>query len=181
MKFIFRDKKTTKDLEKGEAFVYGTSDLYYKSPTEIKESYSEEVWQNCLKCCNEIYDKVQKFSIFDKVHLPVIDEEPEKKIKKIIFDNKYKIPEENKNIYYNRIKEELKVYRVTNSLNYLLIVKDFIEYGKNNGYLFNYGRGSACSSLVAYLMDIHNIDPIKNNLFFKRFLNENRGIRMKVF
>ena len=52
---------------------------------------------------------------------------------------------------------------------------------KELGYLVNYGRGSACSSLVTYLMGIHEIDPIKTGLYFERFLNESRGIKMKVF
>lgn len=178
---LIRDKKTMKDLKDGSAFVYGHDELYYKSPADIKKNYSEDVWQNCLESCNEIYEKIENIPILDRPHLPSASTSPKKAILDIIKGNLHKVPGDKKDEYFSRIKREMNVYEKTNSLNYLLIVHDFLIYADKNGYMRNYGRGSACSSLVTYLMGIHHIDPIKNNLYFERFLNEARGIKMHVF
>jgi DNA polymerase-3 subunit alpha len=178
---LMSQKKTIADLAEGKAWINSHEDFYYKTPAEIKEYLKEEQWQHCLKSCNEIYNKVEDIDILDRPHLPIMSDDPERDIKDIIKKNFHKIPVDQKDIYFKRIKEELKVYRKTNSFNYLLIVKDFIDNARERGGLVNYGRGSACSSLITYLMGIHQIDPIKIGLYFMRFLNENRGVKMNVF
>src|SRR5271155_1091364 len=57
---------------------------------------------------------------------------------------------------------------------YFLIVWDFIKYARDNGIPVGPGRGSATGSLVAYAMEITNIDPLQNSLLFERFLNPER-------
>ena len=57
---------------------------------------------------------------------------------------------------------------------YFLIVWDFINYAKNSGIMVGPGRGSAAGSLVAYSLKITDIDPIRYNLIFERFLNPER-------
>ena len=57
---------------------------------------------------------------------------------------------------------------------YFLIVFDYVRYAKINKILVGPGRGSAAGSLVAYVLGITNIDPLKYNLVFERFLNEER-------
>ncbi len=57
---------------------------------------------------------------------------------------------------------------------YFLIVQDFIQWGKNNGIIFGPGRGSAAGSIVSYAIRITEIDPLKYNLMFERFLNPGR-------
>ncbi|MDE5873075.1 MAG: DNA polymerase III subunit alpha, partial [Lachnospiraceae bacterium] len=83
---------------------------------------------------------------------------------------------------YNPVTEELKE-RLAYELNtikdmgfvdYFLIVSDFIRYAKDNGIAVGPGRGSAAGSIVSYSLDITNIDPIKFNLLFERFLNPER-------
>lgn len=178
---LMRDRKTMQDLKEGRAFCYEHDELYYKQPEEIKKNYDDEVWQECLKHCNEVNEKTDDIPIMDKPHLPKVSENPKREILNIIRENICAIPHGGKEAYFNRIKREMDVYEKTNSLNYLLIVKDFIDFADKNRYFRNYGRGSACSSLVTYLMGIHKIDPIKNDLYFERFLNEARGIKMRVF
>lgn len=178
---LMSQKKTIKELTEGKAWVNNHDDFYYKSPEEIKSQFTEEQWQHCLASCKKIYDEIENIEILDKPHLPQFSEEPEKDIVDIIKKNLHRLPRDKKDEYISRIKHELNVYRKTNSFNYLLIVKDFIDKARERGCLVNYGRGSACSSLVTYLMDIHKIDPIKVGLYFMRFLNESRGVKMKVF
>lgn len=58
--------------------------------------------------------------------------------------------------------------------NYFLIVADYVNYAKTHGILVGPGRGSAAGSLVAYLLSITSIDPLKEGLLFERFLNPER-------
>lgn len=76
--------------------------------------------------------------------------------------------------YKNRLVYELKVINEMNFPNYFLVVYDFIRFAKKNGILVGPGRGSAAGSLVAYSLGITDIDPIKYNLLFERFLNPER-------
>lgn len=77
-------------------------------------------------------------------------------------------------IYIKRLDHELDVICRMNFDNYFLIVYDFIKYAKENNVLVGPGRGSAAGSLVSYCLGITNVDPIKYNLIFERFLNPAR-------
>src|SRR6478736_2670567 len=72
------------------------------------------------------------------------------------------------------LEVELKTIREMGFADYFLIVWDFIAYAKRNGIQVGPGRGSAAGSLVAYCLDITDIDPIKYDLLFERFLNPGR-------
>jgi len=74
----------------------------------------------------------------------------------------------------NRLDYELEIIKKTGFASYFLIVADFINWAKNNGIVVGPGRGSAAGSLVSYLTNITNIDPLKYNLIFERFLNPER-------
>ena len=73
-----------------------------------------------------------------------------------------------------RLDYELGVIRTMGYVDYFLIVWDFINYAKENGIPVGPGRGSAAGSIVSYCLKITNIDPIKYNLLFERFLNPER-------
>jgi len=73
-----------------------------------------------------------------------------------------------------RLEYELEVIGRMGYDGYFLIVADFINWGKNQGIIFGPGRGSAAGSLVAYAMNITDLDPIKYDLLFERFLNPDR-------
>ena len=73
-----------------------------------------------------------------------------------------------------RLDYELGVIRTMGYVDYFLIVWDFINYAKENGIPVGPGRGSAAGSIVAYCLKITNIDPIRYNLLFERFLNPER-------
>jgi DNA polymerase-3 subunit alpha len=72
-----------------------------------------------------------------------------------------------------RLKLELKVIEKTGFISYFLIVADFIRYGREHG-IACVARGSAAGSLVTYLLEIANVDPIRYGLLFERFLNPER-------
>ena len=78
------------------------------------------------------------------------------------------------NNYKERLLYELDIIKKMGFSNYFLIVYDFILYAKKNNILVGPGRGSACGSLVSYSLGITDIDPIKYDLLFERFLNIER-------
>jgi len=73
-----------------------------------------------------------------------------------------------------RLNYELSVIDKTGFASYFLIVQDFVNWAKNNGIVVGPGRGSAAGSIVSYLTNITNIDPLFYNLLFERFLNPER-------
>lgn len=77
-------------------------------------------------------------------------------------------------VYKRRLIYELDVIKRMGFSNYFLVVYDFIKYAKKNNILVGPGRGSAAGSLVAYSLGITEIDPIKYDLLFERFLNPER-------
>ncbi len=76
--------------------------------------------------------------------------------------------------YKDRLEHEIKIINEMNYSSYFLIVSDYIKWAKNNGIPVGPGRGSGAGSLVAWCLSITDVDPIKFNLIFERFLNPDR-------
>ena len=76
--------------------------------------------------------------------------------------------------YIERLKYELSIINKMGFNDYFLIVADYVKYAKNSGIYVGPGRGSAAGSLTAYMLKITEIDPLKYNLLFERFLNPER-------
>lgn len=90
------------------------------------------------------------------------------------FDKKIEtglIPKEEKSKYEKQLEYELNVIVDKGFAPYFLILEDIVRYARSIGAIIGVGRGSACGSLVSYALGITNIDPIKFNLYFERFLN----------
>lgn len=86
----------------------------------------------------------------------------------------YKFDYEKQRIYKQRIKEELEVIEKKDFCDYFLILVDYISWCRQNGIIVGPGRGSACGSLVCYLIGITELDSIKYDLDFGRFLTIER-------
>ncbi|MBI2013235.1 MAG: DNA polymerase III subunit alpha [Candidatus Colwellbacteria bacterium] len=85
--------------------------------------------------------------------------------------NRYpKAPQEVK----DRLKYELSVIEKTGFADYFLIVQDFVNWAKERGIVVGPGRGSAAGSIISYILGITDVDPLKYNLLFERFLNPER-------
>src|SRR5207237_3045462 len=76
--------------------------------------------------------------------------------------------------YEQRLTNEISVIQQMKYPGYFLIVWDFVRYAKERGIPVGPGRGSAAGSLVSYSLNITDIDPLQNDLFFERFLNPER-------
>ena len=97
------------------------------------------------------------------------------KFKKIFNIEKHDLSKnDNYIIYKNRLDHEIKIIIEMNYSGYFLIVSDYIKWAKKNNIPVGPGRGSGAGSLVAWCLSITNIDPIKFNLIFERFLNPDR-------
>jgi len=155
---------------------FQTNEFYFKSPQQMKELFKEipGAINNTLEIamrCNLELD-------FSKIHLPPYDvAEGKTKIellKELCLEGLKKKYRESSEEIKNRLEYELKIIEKMGFSSYFLIVWDFVNYAKKNNIPVGPGRGSAAGSLVSYLLDITDIDPIKYGLLFERFLNPER-------
>ena len=88
--------------------------------------------------------------------------------------NKIKKEDEIRKIYEDRLSHEINIINSMDYASYFLIVSDYIKWAKKNSIPVGPGRGSGAGSLVAYCLDITDLDPIEYDLIFERFLNPDR-------
>ena len=157
---------------------FQTNDFYIKSPEEMKEFFKNipEALENTVK----IAEKCNVDFEFGHTILPNYDVPEEFEthydyIKKLCDDGILSRYGENptKEIL-DRAEYELSVIKKMGYVDYFLIVWDYINWAKSQGIPVGPGRGSGAGSIVAYAIGITDIDPIKYNLIFERFLNPER-------
>ncbi|MCL4126943.1 UNVERIFIED_CONTAM: hypothetical protein GTU68_037444 [Idotea baltica] len=127
----------------------------------------------------EVVDKVEVFQLAREVLLPKFDipsefENEDDYLKHLTYQGAELRYEELTDDIKERIDFELSVIKNTGYPGYFLIVEDFIREARNMDVSVGPGRGSAAGSVVAYCLKITNIDPLKYNLLFERFLNPDR-------
>ena len=97
------------------------------------------------------------------------------RLENLIFKkNKSQSKEQIKEIYQDRLNHEINIINSMDYASYFLIVSDYIKWAKKNSIPVGPGRGSGAGSLVAYCLDITDLDPIEFDLIFERFLNPDR-------
>ena len=156
---------------------YNTNQLYFKSPDEMQELFPDEAeaYANTLK----IAEKVDLELRYDEFLLPRIDTPPEypdmgSYLKALCEEAaKHKYPDMTQEVR-DRIDFELDVIHRMGFDGYFLVVRDLIENSRKQDVPVGPGRGSAAGSIIAYLLDITLVDPIKYGLLFERFLNPER-------
>ena len=92
----------------------------------------------------------------------------------ILKKNQSNTQDQIKKTYFDRLDHEINIINSMNYASYFLIVSDYIKWAKKNSIPVGPGRGSGAGSLVAYSLDITDLDPIKYDLIFERFLNPDR-------
>ena len=102
------------------------------------------------------------------------NKDPDDYLRKLVVDGAKGLYEELTPKVNHLIDHELGVIKNMGFAGYFLITADFVQYAKNNKIPVGPGRGSAAGSLVSYALGITDIDPIKHNLLFERFLNPDR-------
>jgi len=196
-----RSEPTNKDFSedggpKSGRFAFANDEFYFKTQSEMKALFKD--LPEAIDNTNEIVDKIETLNLKKAIMLPDFPIPEKFKIHskvEIIKDAKIEPGVLNqweylKHLTYEgakkrygdidektqeRIDFELHTIKVMGFAGYFLIVADFINYGKNNQVIVGPGRGSAAGSVVAYCIGITNIDPIKYDLLFERFLNPERA------
>ena len=170
--------QTGKRMSDEDRMKFDTDELYVKSPEEMAEYFKAfpDAIENTVKIAEQCNVEFE----FGHTILPNYDVPPEypthydflkelcdKGLKKRYGEN---LSEE----IQQRAEYELSIIKKMGYVDYYLIVWDFIHYAKTNGIPVGPGRGSGAGSILAYAIEITDIDPIKYGLLFERFLNPER-------
>ena len=154
-------------------------EFYFKTPEEMEALFPDikTAYDNTVKIaerCNVELD-------FDKFYLPDYPdiengEKPESLLKKLCYKGLKNKSFQDIKEAEKRLEYELSIIYKMGYASYFLIVYDFVKYAEENGIRVGPGRGSAAGSLVAYLLNITKVNPLKYGLLFERFLNPERII-----
>jgi len=156
---------------------YNTTQLYFKSPEEMADIFPDvpEACENTLK----IADMIDLELHYDNFLLPQVETPPEFStmgdyLRHLCYANAERKYSQVTDAIKDRIEFELGVIDRMGFNGYFLVVKDIIDNARQQNVPVGPGRGSAAGSIVAYLLDITLIDPLKYDLYFERFLNPDR-------
>ena len=149
--------------------------LYVQSYDEIKKDFDgtlpEDIYSNTI----EIANKVEEYEFHQNLQLlPNPKKDAHKQLIKMCNDTLLEKGLDNEE-YKARLEEELTVIKDKEFSSYFLVVSDMVRWAKENEILVGPGRGSAAGSLVCYLLGITEVDPIKYDLLFFRFINPERN------
>ncbi|MEP6467007.1 MAG: DNA polymerase III subunit alpha, partial [Parafilimonas sp.] len=169
---------------KNRRFKFPNDQFYFKSPDEMLETFNDV--PQSLDNTNIIVDRIETLNLKKDILLPAFPVPAEFQTNADSNINQwnylYHLTYEGAKKRYGEITEEVRerlefelfTIKTMGFAGYFLIVSDFIKVGKERGVFIGPGRGSAAGSVVAYCVGITNIDPIKYNLLFERFLNPDR-------
>ncbi len=170
--------QTGKRMSDEDRMRFETDELYVKSPEEMADYFS--AFPDAIENTVKIADKCNVEFEFGHTILPNYDVPEEfpthyDYLKKLCDEGIIKRYGENPSKeVLDRAEYELSVIKKMGYVDYYLIVWDFIHYAKSHGIPVGPGRGSGAGSLLAYAIEITDIDPIKYGLIFERFLNPER-------
>ena len=169
--------QTGKTLAEENRMRFETDEFYLKSEEEMGKLFSHI--PNALENTNAIAEMCNFEFEFHHQHLPSFTVPEgfgkEEHLKKLCEEGLLRRYGENVGQdIKGRLSYELSVINSMGFTDYFLIVSDFVGFAKKNGISVGPGRGSAAGSVVSYVLDITDIDPIKFNLIFERFLNPER-------
>ena len=170
--------QTGKRMSDPDRMKFDTDELYVKSPEEMSEYFS--AFQDAIENTVKIADKCNVEFEFGHTILPNYDVPPEFPthydfLKKLCDDGLRKRYGENPSEeILKRAEYEIGIIKKMGYVDYYLIVWDFIHFAKSNGIPVGPGRGSGAGSILAYAIEITDIDPMKYGLLFERFLNPER-------
>ena len=168
--------QTGKKLDDENRMRYEGGQYYVKSEDEMKAlfPYALEALENTQKIADRCHVEIE----FGVTKLPKYDV-PDgytswEYLNKLCFEGLHKRYKNPAGELEARLEYELRVIKEMGYVDYFLIVWDFIKFARDNDIMVGPGRGSAAGSIVSYCLGITNIDPIKYQLLFERFLNPER-------
>ncbi len=170
--------QTGKRMSDSDRMRFETDELYVKSPEEMSEYFSN--FPDAIENTVKIAEKCNVEFEFGHTILPNYDVPPEFEthydyFKKLCDDGiKNRYGDNPSKEILERAEYELSIIKKMGYVDYFLIVWDFIYYAKTHDIPVGPGRGSGAGSIIAYAIEITDIDPIKYGLLFERFLNPER-------
>jgi DNA polymerase-3 subunit alpha len=163
-------------LKNPSRWKFDTDQFYFKSPQEMALDFPG--YEQALRRTLEVAERCNVTIELGRLLLPKFptpeDRDAFEYLVELTEKGLQKRYERATSELQERLKFELKTIRELGFTDYFLIVWDFIAFAKRNGISVGPGRGSAAGSLVAYCLEITDIDPIKYDLLFERFLNPGR-------
>ncbi|MCF8430177.1 MAG: DNA polymerase III subunit alpha [Bacteroidia bacterium] len=162
---------------KGRRFAFANDQFYFKTTEEMSTLFSDI--PQAIDNTNEIVSKIETLDLKREVLLPNFEIPTEfqtqaQYLRHLTWEGARRRYSEVTPAIEERINFELLTIETMGFVGYFLIVMDFIKAGRDLGVFIGPGRGSAAGSVVAYCIEITNIDPIKYELLFERFLNPDR-------
>lgn len=158
-------------------------DLTFKTYDELcvafeKQGISASVYKVALENTNKIADMVEPFDLDKNTKYPKIYDNPEQtfknKINQGIREHREVLSQYPKQKVKDIVNEEFEVYKKVGAIDFMLLEVYLREWEKQNGIQCGFGRGSVSGSMIAYLLDVTQMNSLKFNLNFFRFLNPNR-------
>ncbi|MBR4308777.1 MAG: DNA polymerase III subunit alpha [Oscillospiraceae bacterium] len=165
-----------KTVDDPDRMRFETQEFYLKSEAEMAERFPNV--PEALENTQKIADRCNVEFTFGSYHLPAFPY-PDgydawgwfTKLCREGYDRRYPSDPEG---YRERLDYEMSMIRKMGYVDYFLIVADFVDYAKSQGIPVGPGRGSAAGAMVSYCLGITDLDPMKYNLYFERFLNPER-------
>ena len=169
--------QTNRTLDDPDKMEFKTNEFYLKTEDEMREVFSkypqalENTHDIAMRCNVEFEFGVRRLPHYtvpnNENHLDYFRRQCYKGLNRHYGDN----PDQS---LIDRLEHEIGIINRMGFVDYFLIVNDFVQYAKSNGIPVGPGRGSGAGSLCAYCIGITEVDPIKYNLIFERFLNPDR-------
>ncbi len=187
--------QSNKTISDANRWRFGTDQLYVKSPEQMTAAFSHcpsavtNTLEVAARCNLELSFGNYQFPVFATPKGESLEDHLDKSAWAGLVERMAKNQERaqsqeaveggeaietTQEVYRERLEFELKVIKEMGFASYFLIVADFIAYAKSQGIPVGPGRGSAAGSLVAYCLKITDLDPIRHDLLFERFLNPGR-------
>ncbi len=178
--------QTGKKMEDTDRMSFGSDQFFFKSPEQMQHHFRHV--PEAIKNTRVIADKCNLVLEFGKIHMPRFDPGEGKSLRELFAEQAHEgfkgktahlieqgaMDDGLYKRYHDQLDYEIRMIQDMGFSGYFLIVADFIGYAKKNRIPVGPGRGSAAGSLAAYCLGITDIDPIRYNLLFERFLNPER-------
>lgn len=166
-----------KTVDDPDRMKFETDEFYIKSTEEMQSLFSQ--WPEAIENTEKIAEACNLDFVFGEHHLPEFklpegETDSESYFEKLCwrgFERRY--PQGGEDLK-ERLRFEMNMIRKMGFVDYFLIVSDFIGYAKSQQIPVGPGRGSAAGSMVSYCLYITDVDPLRYNLYFERFLNPER-------
>lgn len=168
---------TNHTVEDDDALEFETQEFYLKNEQQMRALFTDT--PEAIENTRRIADRCNVEFTFGVTKLPHFDvpnhEDHTAYFRRMCYAGLHRILGENPpQEYIDRLEYEIKIIDSMGYVDYYLIVSDFVRYAKSKDIPVGPGRGSGAASLAAYCMEITDIDPIRYNLLFERFLNPER-------